>query len=152
MKADEAGNLHYYVKDVIQKSLGLITVDGESYYVRGNGLLAVGKYYIGAGYKGCEHLRPGYYNFGADGKFAGTWGFTGVKADEAGDLHYYYNDVLQTGLGLITHDGDTYYVRGNGLLAVGRYYISPNYKGCEDFVPGYYDFGEDGKFVGPWAE
>ena len=156
VKADAEGKLHYYVNGVEQKGLGMITIDGAQYYVRGNGLLAVGKYYIGAGYTGCGHLTPGYYNFGDDGKFVGPWveqnTFTGVKADAEGNLHYYVNDVIQKGLGMITSDGDEYYVRGNGLLAVGKYYIGAGYTGCGHLTPGYYDFGEDGKFVGPWTE
>ncbi len=156
VKTDADGNLHYYVDDVIQKSLGMITVDGAQYYVRGNGLLAVGKYYIGAGYTGCGHLTPGYYDFGEDGKFVGPWasqgGFTGIKAGADGNLHYYVDDVIQKSLGMITVDGAQYYVRGNGLLAVGKYYIGKGYTGCGHLTPGYYDFGEDGKFVGPWTE
>ncbi len=153
VKADDEGNLHYYVNDEIQYGLGLITVDGSDYYVRGNGLLAVGQYYIGAGYTGCENLTPGYYDFGEDGKFVGPWAgeeaFTGVKADAEGRLRYYVDDVVQYGLGMITVDGADYYVRGNGFLAVGEYYIGAGYTGCDHLTPGYYDFGEDGKFVGP---
>ncbi len=156
IKADDEGNLHYYVYDVIQKGLGMITLDGSEYYVRGNGLLAVGKYYIGVGYTGCGHLTPGYYEFGEDGKFVGPWvdenAFTGIKADDEGNLHYYVNDLVQSGLGMITIDGADYYVRGNGLLAVGKYYIGVGYTGCGHLTPGYYDFGEDGKFVGPWSD
>ena len=152
VKADENGDLHYYVKDVIQKGLGLITIDGSQYYVRGNGLLAVGKYWLDDSYKGCADIKAGYYDFGTDGKFIGPWIFTEVKADENGDLHYYVNDVIQTGLGLVEFDGSQYYVRGNGLLAVGKYYIGAGYTGCEHLTPGYYEFGDDGKFVGPWVE
>ena len=67
------GDYCYLINGVVQKGLGLVTVDGSQYYVRGNGLLAVGKYYIGAGYTGCGHLTPGYYDFGEDGKFVGPW-------------------------------------------------------------------------------
>ena len=101
-------------------------------------------------------MIPGYYDFGEDGKFVGSWmdenAFTGVKADAKGNLHYYVNDVIQTGLGMITIDGSDYYVRGNGLLAVGKYYVGAGYTGCGHLTPGYYDFGEDGIFVGPWTE
>ena len=153
--ADEDGDLHYYVDGVMQYGLGMITVDGYKYYVRGNGLLAVGKYYIGAGYTGCSDLTPGYYDFGEDGKFIGLWSDTsinGVLTGEDGYLHYYVDGVIQYGLGMITIDGAEYYVRGNGRLAVGKYYIGAGYTGCSHLTPGYYDFGEDGKFVGPWTE
>ena len=78
--------------------------------------------------------------------------FTGVKANAEGKLRYYVNDVVQYGLGLITVGDAQYYVRGNGYVAVGKYYIGAGYTGCEHLTPGYYDFGEDGKFVGPWTE
>ena len=139
----------------IQNSLGMITIDGSQYYVRGNGLLAVGKFYIGAGYAGCGHLTPGYYDFGEDGKFVGVWvdtSLNGVLEGDDGKLHYYVNGVVQKGLGMITVDGAQYYVRGNGLVAVGKHYIGVGYAGCGHLTPGYYDFGEDGKFVGPWTE
>ena len=152
----DGGNYCYLVDGAIQRGLGMVTVDGSQYYVRSNGLLAVGKFYIGAGYTGCGHLTPGYYDFGEDGKFAGPWidenAFTGVKADDNGNLHYYVNDAIQYGLGMITIDGSQYYVRGNGLLAVGRYYIGAGYTGCSHLTPGYYNFGEDGKYIGPWVD
>ena len=81
----ENGNYCYIVNGVVQKSLGMITVDGADYYVRGNGLLAVGKFYIGAGYTGCGHLKPDYYVFGEDGKFIGVWVDTSLNGVLTGD-------------------------------------------------------------------
>ncbi|MBR7099946.1 MAG: phosphodiester glycosidase family protein, partial [Clostridia bacterium] len=149
------GNYCYLVNGVVQKSLGMITVDGAQYYVRGNGLVAVGKYYVGAGYTGCGHLKAGYYDFGEDGKFVGPWidkSLNGVQTGDDGELHYYVNGVVQKSLGMITVDGAQYYVRGNGLVAVGKYYVGAGYTGCGHLKPGYYDFGEDGKFIGPWID
>ena len=57
----------------MQVACGMVTVDGYSYYVKGNGTVVTGKFYIKAGYKGCSHLEPGYYDFGTDGKFIGPW-------------------------------------------------------------------------------
>ena len=104
-------------------------------------------------------MAPSFYDFGEDGKLMGIWqepvnpdAFTGVKADSNGDLHYYVNDVIQKGLGLIEVGDAKYYVRGNGLLAVGKYWIDASYKGCADMAPSFYDFGEDGKLVGLWTK
>ena len=159
VKADNDGVLHYYVNDKIQYGLGMITFEGSNYYIKGSGVVATGEFYIKVGYVGCEHLTPGYYDFGTDGKFIGPVGggelpesFTGVKADNDGVLHYYVNDSIQYGLGMITFDNANYYITGSGRVVTGKFYIKAGYIGCGHLTPGYYDFGADGKFVGPWSE
>ena len=142
---DETGKLikngiidgHYYIDGVLQSNLGLVCVNGDYYYVKGNSNLATGRYYIsekksnGFGY-------IGYYDFDENGKL--------ILKDGIVDGNYYVGGVMQTNLGIVIVGEDYYYVKGNGNLATGRYYVSEA-KTNGYFAAGYYEFDETGKMI-----
>ncbi len=127
----------YYIDGIKQANIGLVQVDGDYYYVKGNGNLATGRYSISAS-KSNGFGFVGYYDFAEDGKL--------ILKNGIVDGSYYINGIKQANIGLVQVDGDYYYVKGNGNLATGRYSISASKSNGFGFV-GYYDFAEDGKLI-----
>ena len=113
---------------------GLIEIDGDYYYVRSNGELAIGIYYVTRmnGYDFTE----GWYNFDANG--AMTEDVNGIVRENDG-LYYYENNLL-VGKGLMEIENTYFYVKSNGQLATGRYYITRT--NGYDVEVGWYDFDE----------
>ena len=142
---EEDGSLYLYIDGVKQQGLGLIEYEGAYYYVRTAGQLATGRYYISNGNGILEANQT--YEFGADGKL--LMDITGeVKngvVDENGTLYLYIDGQRQKGLGLIWYEGAYYYVRTEGQLAVGTYYVYYGNGLVEDFT--YHDFAADGKMI-----
>lgn len=155
----ENGVLYYYLNGVRAYGAGLILLDGDYYYVRSNGALAIGQYWVTA-HNGL--LPQGMYTFGEDGKMLNP----PVQEDpeiptepdepsepepvkngifrENGVLYFYENGALAYGKGLILFEGDYYYVRSNGQLAIGKYWITVH----NNLLPeGLYTFGSDGKMI-----
>ena len=146
---EEDGGLFYYV-DSVRTYAGLIQIDGDYYYVRTNGQLAIGRYWTT---KTNGLLPQASYEFGEDGKMI-TEGTNPDTPDEPGTvkngiynedgkLFYYVNDARYYA-GLIQIDGNYYYVRTNGQLATGRYWIT---KTNGIMAEASYMFGQDGKMV-----
>ena len=133
------GDLYYFVHNQIQYNAGLMEVDGGWIYVRSNGKLAVGKYWV-TNTNGA--MESGYYEFGEDGYMIISEIEDGIVA-EGENLYYYLAGMKQFGLGLVQlEDGSYIYVRTNGELAMGSYWIT-NHNGL--LVEGIYDFGTAGK-------
>lgn len=135
---EENGALYYYQYGSVQYNAGLIEVDGAWIYVRSNGILATGKYWI-TNTNG--NMDAGYYNFDENGYMIVSDIEDGIVA-EGENLYYYLNGEKQYALGLVKLEDGTYiYVRTGGELAVGSYWIT-NHNGWMD--EGMYVFGEDG--------
>lgn len=112
------GELYYFVKNQIQYNAGLIAYNGGWIYVRSNGKLAVGEYWI-TNTNG--NLAQGGYEFGADGYMVISEAEDGIVSAN-GALYYYEDGKKQYGLGLRQlEDGSYIYVRTNGVLATGSY-------------------------------
>ena len=162
----ENGAIYYYRNGVIQYCAGLIEIDGDYYYIRSNGQAAIGNYWV----TNNNGIMPsGMYTFDEDGKMV----LPGAEEPDTPDtpdepdtpvepeppkpvkdgiveingiLYYYKNDVLQYCAGLILLDGNYYYVRSNGQLAIGKYWTTNH----NDLLPaGLYEFDEDGKMLNP---
>ena len=120
---------------------GLIKIGEDVYYVRSNGKVATGEYYI-TNTNGLEGYTAGQkLTFGEDGKLT-------PKKNGVVDGYYYVDDKVCCGAGVIEQideNGDVYYiyVRSNGKLATGKYWPT-NRNG---YLPrGEYDWGTDGKY------
>ncbi len=152
---NEGGALYYYKDGVLQYSAGLVKIGEDYIYVRSNGQLAIGSYWV----TNNNGLLPqGIYTFGADGKMIVA---TDPDPDpeqpeqppvkdgivnENGILYYYKNNVRQYCAGLIIIDGDYYYVRSNAQLAIGKYWATNH----NNLLPAQeYTFGADGKMLNP---
>ena len=128
---------YYYVDGHIAYGAGLIEIDGIYYYVRSNGQIVTDcQYWItnvnDTGYE------PGLYEFDADGWMSEIYveTFTGIK-----DGYFYVDDEIAYNAGLKPYKGGFIYVRSNGQIATGKYWIT-NHNGL--LPEGFYDFGEDG--------
>lgn len=136
---------YYYVDNQIAYAAGLIEIDGIYYYVRSNGQIVTDcQYWItnvnDTGYE------PGLYEFDADGWMSEIYveTFTGIK-----DGYFYMDDEIAYNAGLKQYNGGYIYVRSNGQIATGKYWIT-NHNGL--LPEGFYDFGEDGFYYPPVPE
>ncbi len=143
---EEDGTLYYY-ENGHRVGKGLIRyTDGENYnndwiYVRSNGQLATGRYW--ATNVGSSGMAQGMYSFDELGRMEPAK--DGI-VEEFGRLCYYAAGIKQYGAGLIKmEDGSYIYVRSNGELAIGRYWVT-NTNGLMD--EGFQLFGKDGKMLG----
>ena len=156
----ENGSLYYYENGNLVYA-GLILLDGDYYYVRGNGEVINNRSYWIT--KTNNLLPQGMYSFGKDGKMVDPPATEPVEpspepdpepevkngiVSEDGKLYYYENGVL-TYAGLIQIDGDYYYVRGTGEVVHGRSYWITKTNGL--LPEGSYNFDSEGKMIDPPA-
>ena len=135
---------YYYINGKVVYGAGLIEIDGDIYYVRSNGQVATGEYYVTTvnieGFTSGQKLY-----FGEDGKLLPIK--NGI-VEEEGKLYYYENNSIKYGAGVVEltdENGDVYYiyVRSNGQLATGKYWPTT----LNDYLTGgEYDWGTDGKY------
>lgn len=143
---DDSGVLRYYVKDEIQKNLGLIELDGRYYYVNGSGEVVNGKDYSitktnGLKYQGeTEFVSGGKYTFDSDGALCWYDGITEIDG-----VKYYFVNGVKTYAGLVQIDGTYYYVNSSCKLVVGSSYYVSKTNGLLN--AGTYTFDEDGKMI-----
>jgi len=131
----------YYYKDgKIVYGAGLIEWDGNIYYVRSNGQVATGKYYI-TNTNGME----GFYR--GDKLYFDEEGRMEEIKNGIVDGYYYVNNHVQYNAGLIEYDDGYIYVRSNGQVATGVYWITNANTNVTGFEAGKYTFGADGKMI-----
>lgn len=130
---------YYYVDGQIAYGAGLIEINGIYYYVRSNGQIVTDcQYWItNVNDTGVE---PGLYEFDIDGWMHEIYveTFTGIK-----DGYFYIEDAVAYGAGLMNYNGGYIYVRSNGQLTTGKYWITNH---NDMLSEGFYDFGEDGYY------
>ena len=136
---DENGNdvLYYYENNQIKYNAGLIKYDEQHLiYVRSNGQLAIGTYWI----TNTNGLKDaGCYEFDSEGFLQVDKSLNGVVG-----LNYYIDGIKQFGNGLVQVEGGYIYVKTNGELATGTYWITRT-NGLKD--AGCYEFGADGYMI-----
>ena len=127
----------YYENGKLMMGAGLVKLEEGYIYVRSNGQVALGEYWV------TEAKANGYveggklYNFGEDGILT-------IDPEKNGIIDgVYYKEGVPYYAGLIEIDGDYYYVRSNGEVATGWYYVTKT-NGI-DFGTNKLYFGEDGK-------
>ena len=148
------GKLRYYEDAQLMLGNGLTQVDDKYIYVRSNGELVVGKsYWVPAN---DLDVVPGLYEFDEEGFMVAPE--VGVKngiyaEDDA--LFYYVDGKVVYGAGLIMFDGSWYkadgtlnftetawiYVKSNGTLATGKYYVTNVSNAPEGATLKQYDLG-----------
>lgn len=137
------GKLFYYENSKLMLGNGLTQFGEELIYVRSNGQIAIGKYWVAKTNGLCN---PGMYTFGDDGFLQSS------KNPNVNGLvdGVYYKDGMPYYAGLIEIDGDTYYINSAGEVVTGTYYVTKldNYTGDLNVKRGdKLTFGTDGKLV-----
>ena len=126
---------------------GLVQVDGEYYYARTDGYVATGKYYVGkwSNAELSSKFYAQYYYFDETGKMLRNTFIT----DSNGDKRYLNSVGSIAGVGLIELDGNVYYIRTNGYIATGNYYVGKwsNSDLEAKYPAGKYNFDADGKMI-----
>ncbi len=165
---DEKTQLYYYCKD---GKLGtglynsaLAEINGSVYLVKWSGKVAANETREITEANSNDLLKPGSYDFGADGKLyqgektdeegnslycENGQPFTGVKKNEADGLLYYYKEgKIGNALynnELVSVNGDIYFVKWSGKVAVNELKEITVYNNNKLLANGSYYFGEDGK-------
>lgn len=162
------GVLYYYEDDVLMYGAGVVKLTddaGEVFYiyVRSNGQLALGNYWIT---ETNDLLDPGMYDFGDNGRYYPVAEEPDVPVEPEepevlngiveidGVLWYYENGKYVPGVGVVQmtdEAGRTFYiyVRSNGMLATGVYWPTTR----NDLLSrGAYDWGTDGRYYPPVIE
>ena len=149
-KEDSDGVLRYYKKDILQKNLGLIQVDGNFYYINGSGVVINNCDYALSNTNGLSFTK----NDGSVAQFQSgkvyTFDKNGVLQlfdgiTEIGGKKFYYVDAVKTYAGLIQIDGDFYYVKSNCELVVNSSYYVSKTNGLKP--AGQYSFDANGKMI-----
>lgn len=139
----ENGAWYYYEDGKIAYNKGMMAYNGGYIYVRSNGMLATGTYYI----TNIPANLAGQFQVGQkvtfdENGYAQT-AKNGIHEID-GALYYFVNNHIQYNAGLMELSDGYIYVRSNGMLATGKYWVS-NTNGVLD--SGFYEFGEDGYLV-----
>ena len=124
---------YFYLNGVRQNAYQLIKYNDKYYFIDdGNKYAKNKRVYLSAAFIGEEPLEVGYYQFGEDGSIQ--------------HLKYYTNNQGEVvpNLGMIFENGEYYYVRTTGQLAVGSHKINENK--TNDFLKGdkTFNFDENG--------
>jgi glucan-binding YG repeat protein len=133
----------YYYENGKLAYAGLIEIDGAIYYIKSNGQVATGEYYVT---KISAELADTYSAgdkliFGEDGKMESVK--NGIVLED-GNYYFYENNHIMYGAGVIEIEEGVYiYVRSNGQLATGEYWPAKT-NGLLEI--GKYDWGTDGKY------
>lgn len=127
---------YYYENDAIAKGKGLVKVGDDYYYIKADGTLYIGKFYV-TEEKANGLVATGTYEFAADGRMI----INGVIGG-----YYYENSIIVKGLGLVRIGDDYYYVKMDGSVYVGVFYVTEEMaNGLMN--SGTYEFGADGKMI-----
>ena len=126
----------------------LASYNGDLYFVCHSGKLKQNGFQTITSENSNGLIEPGTYEFGADCKL--ILGFTGIKADANGNLCYYVNGKVASGVyngKLIEIDGAIYWVKWSGKVAANetKTVTSANSNGL--IKPGTYAFDADGKLM-----
>jgi glucan-binding YG repeat protein len=139
----ENGSWYYYENGKIAYNKGMTAYNGGYIYVRSNGQLATGVYYVTNVPKELTDL----FCLGQKVIFDENGYAEAPKhgiVEENGELFYYQLGSIAYNAGLTEHNGGYIYVRSNGVLATGTYWITNTNDMLE---PGCYEFGTDGYMV-----
>ncbi len=160
---DVGSNTYYLVNGVLQIEPGIVYIDGYYYYFCANNSAIKNRTYWPTKTNGLLPMGP--YNFDEQGRITNVPGENpGEKPDdsdspallngvvEKNGVYYYYengNIKYNAGVKKLTDDnGKEYYiyVRSNGQLATGRYWVTATNNLLQQQA---YDFDEQGRYYPP---
>ena len=133
---------YFYINGVKQLAYQLVEFEGDYYFINDYNKYAVNKtiYLPSKSLEGTD-FKPGYFDFGADGKMV-------LKNGAMSDGYFYINGEKQLAYQLVEFEGDYYFINDYNKYTVNKtiYLTSKSLEGT-DFKPGYYEFGADGKMI-----
>lgn len=135
----------FYINGSTAYGAGLIEFNGGYIYVRSNGEVVMDKGYWITNVNDTG-IRVGFYKFDANGMLImpEEYDYNGI-VEVDGVLYYYEDGHIAYGAGLIEYNSQYIYVRSDGTLAIGKYWVTNTNGLC---APGYIEFGEDGYKLG----
>ena len=139
----ENGAWYYYEEGKIAGNKGMMAYNGGYIYVRSNGQLATGTYYVTNVPEELSQL----FHLGQKVVFDENGYAQASKhgiVQENGGLYYYQFGTMAYNAGLVELADGYIYVRSNGQLATGKYWITSTNGIME---PGCYEFAADGYMV-----
>ncbi len=145
---------YLYIKGVKQLAYQLVEFDGNIYFIndghkitRNASLYLTEKFTAGKNLPDGRAVKPGKYNFDADGKMQ----YEKIKNGIFGD-YFYINDVKQLAYQLVEFDGNIYFINdGNKITRNTSLYLTDKYTSGKTLPdgraikPGKYTFDADGK-------
>ena len=142
IKRGVVGDYFYDENGFMVHAYQLVEMDGDYYFINDGHKVAKNKtIYMTAQFLEGTDFQPGYFNFGADGKMV-------LKHGAMDDGYFYLNGVKQKAYQLIEFDGDYYFISDYHKYAVNKtIYMTAEFLEGTEFLPGYFDFGADGKMV-----
>ncbi|MBR6744962.1 MAG: phosphodiester glycosidase family protein [Clostridia bacterium] len=152
IKEGADGALYYYEDGKLASGLynsELVEIDGSIYLVKWSGKVAVNETRFVPGFLTNGLTGAGVYDFGADGKL-----FNGVKEGADGELYFYENGQVATGLynsELVKLNGSIYLVKFSGKVAANETRFVHASKTNGLISAGTYTFGADGKMEIPFT-
>ena len=144
------GDYFYDENGFMLHAYQLVEMDGNYYFIDdGHKVAKNKKFYLSASFLEGTSFKPGYYEFGADGKML-------VKNGPQADGFFYLNGIKQLAYQLIEFEGDYYFIDdGNKYLVNRKVYLSATFLEGTSFKPDYYEFDAEGKLIiknGPQAD
>ena len=140
----------FYVNGAQMKAYQLLQYQGDWYFISdGHRYVKNARVYLSQQFVDGTDFVPAYYEFAEDGKLI-------IKNGPLDDGFFYRNGSRLNAYQLVSYEGDYYFIDdGNKYAKSKRVYLSQQFIEDTDFVPAYYDFGEDGKLIiknGPFAD
>jgi ribosomal protein S6 len=143
MKEGPLADGFFYLNGVKQLAYQLVKFEGAYYYINDFHKYAVNKtiYLTASALEGTD-FKPGYYEFGADGKMI-------LKHGADADGYFYINGMKQSAYQLIKHDDGNFYFIGdyNKYVVNKTMYMSAERLAGTGLKAGNYKFGADGKMI-----
>ena len=140
----EDGNLYFTVDGAYMYN-GLYELDGDYYYAKPNGTLAVAETTWVSNKNGLIPEKGNWYAFDAEGRLIQT----GFVSGGDGYTYYYENNVLALGFTKISDDYYIFNTYSGKMYKNADMWVGDNAYGIEG---GMYYFGADGKMVLPDLE
>ena len=132
----------FYIDGVKQLAYQLIEFEGNYYFINDYHKYAANKtIYLTAQFLEGTDFKPGYYEFGADGKMI-------IKNGALSDGFFYLNGVKQLAYQLIEFEGNYYFINDYHKYAANKtIYLTAQFLEGTDFKAGYYEFDAEGKMI-----
>ena len=133
----------YFYRDGVRlNAYQLVEYEGDYYFVNDSNKFATSRtLYLSDRFVNGTDLKPGYYEFDAEGKVI-------MKNGPQSDGYFYRNGVRLDAYQLVQYEGSYYFINDSNKFATSRtLYLSDRFVNGTDLKPGYYEFDAEGKVI-----